>query len=73
MPGLVRDFLFMTVGGGRHETRSDLGELGFALLNTNAPPAREELSKLVRDANDAGEPWRQSYFETILFSVTNTP
>ena len=58
LPGPVRDFLFMTVGGGKYEIRSDLGELGFALLHTNALPAREALSKLVRDANNAGEPWR---------------
>lgn len=71
MPQQARILLFMS--GYKHEARSDLAVLGFALLNTNALPAREELSKLVRDANDAGEPWRQRTFEKILFTVTNTP
>ena len=73
LPHGARDFLFLTLGGGRHEVRSDLGEIGFALLSTNALPAREELSKLVRDAKDAGEPWRQKSFEKILFTITKTP
>jgi len=73
MPHGARDLLYLTVGGGKNEIRQDLAELGFTILNTNALPAREALSKLVREENDAGNPWRQSYFEKILFSVTNTP
>ena len=62
--------MFFLSGGYKHETRSDLAQLGFAILNTNALPAREELSKLVRDANDAG---RQRALENIRFTITNTP
>jgi hypothetical protein len=69
----ARDVLLFTVAGYKHEVRSELGDMGFAILNTNALPAREALSKLLRDSKDAGEPWRQKYFETILFTVTNTP
>jgi hypothetical protein len=57
-------------GGYKHESRSDSAVLGFALLNTNALPAREELSKMVRDEKDSG---RQSALGKVLFSVTNTP
>src|SRR5215471_17263091 len=41
-------------GGYKPESRSDLAVLGFALLNTNALPARDELSKMVRDEKDGG-------------------
>ena len=54
----------------RREGLADLGALGFALLNTNALPAREELSNLVRDEKDGG---RQSALGKVLFTVTNTP
>ena len=72
-PGQARDFLLFTVAGYKHEIRSELGDMGFAILNTNALPAREALSKLVRDSKDAGELWRQKYFEDVLFTITNTP
>jgi len=67
MPNDARDFL---VGGYKHENRSDLAVLGFALLNTNALPAREELSKMVREEKVR---WRQGALGDVLFSVTNTP
>jgi hypothetical protein len=61
---------YILTGGYRPESRTDLAVLGFALLNTNALPAREELSKMVRDEKDG---WRQSALGKVLFSVTNTP
>ena len=70
LPHEVRDFLLFTLAGYKHEIRSDLAELGFTLLNTNALPAREELSKLVRDSKDAG---RRSALGNTLFTITNTP
>jgi len=39
LPYQVRDFLLFTVAGYKYEIRSDLAELGFGLLNTNALPA----------------------------------
>jgi hypothetical protein len=67
MPQQVTFFLS---GGYKHESRSDLAALGFALLSTNALPASEGLSKLVKDEKDGG---RQSALGTVLFSVTNAP
>jgi hypothetical protein len=66
--GQARSLLNTTVY--KHENLSDLAELGFAVLNTNALPAREQLSKLVSNTKDAG---RQRAFGKILFTVTNTP
>jgi hypothetical protein len=61
---------YILTGGYKPESRSDLAALGFALLSTNALPAHEELSKMVRDEKDGG---RQSDLGEVLFSVTNTP
>jgi hypothetical protein len=65
---LPQQVTFFLSGGYKHESRSDLAALGFTLLSTNALPAREGLSKLVRDEKDGG---RQSALGTVLFSVTN--